>query len=43
MDEDNISPEYRVSQKRKGRYNRYKTGGVDRCKKKKEENKNEGI
>ena len=32
MNEDNISPEYRKSQKQKGRYNRYKTGGVDRCK-----------
>ena len=43
MDEDNIAPEYRKSQKHKGRYNRYKTGGSDRCKKinKKEVNENE--
>ncbi len=31
--DENIGPEYRKSQKHKGRYNRYKTGGRDRCKK----------
>lgn len=43
MIEDNIAPEYRTSQKHKGRYNRYKTGGSDRCRRanKKEGNKNE--
>ena len=36
---DNIEPEYRKSQKYKGRYSRYKTGGKNRCKKNDEKNK----
>jgi len=30
---DNIEPEYRKSQKHKERYNHYKTGGKNRCRK----------
>ncbi len=33
IDYDNVAPEYRKSQKHKGRYNRYKMGGKNRCKK----------